>query len=603
MGSRKNAKCKKKCNSCDLLVPNELLSALLSWSQREEIRKMDLSITSKITRFICPSVLPTTSIPETKDGKTKECEERVCTVAVANLLPSSRVNNLVPTNSILYGTSYCQVLAFFNLVLDLSNKDLLRLQNKYCIDYPWAVKYNADRLGNNKRQQYFPVMIVFVKTAKELSFWIKRAAVWGLTPSIRSGAHSYENFGSSGSIILDLSYLTLACGKQIVVNRKTRTVEVSPGVRLGPLYAAAEAKGVQIVGGICPSVCAGGLVLGGGISFFIRERGYSLDSLLEADIVLASGEIVTASPTRHPELFRAIKGAGWAGLGAISRYKLQGYKAQKLVFYTYQFDAATQGARLLEQMQKMFDTAPERLSAILGSVAAGPNAIFLVQGVYRPTSTKKKKCGCSVEPSEEEAIAEFQAVIDQFLFSQLSPPIAPGVSAVLYLKWTEIDTALGFLAPFLPLYKARSLYVKNNIIHAPQLQLLINELLAPPTELWGNLIMGQQFFIFGGRVNEIPPTSSMMTARQGTICWSQMSTYYDNPNDEAKAFDFENTIYNTFLSIGGTTFADPNCPDLLLGPQYPELYWNDVPFLIAVRQKYDPNGLFTFPQSIPPNQP
>jgi hypothetical protein len=51
-----------------------------------------------------------------------------------------------------------------------------------------------------------------------------------------------------------------------------------------------------------------GLLLGGGLSFLSGAHGFSVDSLVEADVVLVNGDLITASATnQYNDLFRALK--------------------------------------------------------------------------------------------------------------------------------------------------------------------------------------------------------------------------------------------------------------------------------------------------------
>lgn len=56
----------------------------------------------------------------------------------------------------------------------------------------------------------------------------------------------------------------------------------------------------------------GGLTLGGGYGWLTPKFGLVIDNLLEVELVLADGNIVTASEIENQDLFWAAKGAGSA---------------------------------------------------------------------------------------------------------------------------------------------------------------------------------------------------------------------------------------------------------------------------------------------------
>lgn len=70
------------------------------------------------------------------------------------------------------------------------------------------------------------------------------------------------------------------------------------------------------------SVGVGGLILGGGISFFSPRVGLVCDNVLNYEIVLASGEIANINATSNKDLFRALKG-GSNNFGIVTRFDMK----------------------------------------------------------------------------------------------------------------------------------------------------------------------------------------------------------------------------------------------------------------------------------------
>lgn len=64
------------------------------------------------------------------------------------------------------------------------------------------------------------------------------------------------------------------------------------------------------VTGLAECVSVAGPLLGGGHSLLQNQYGYSLDGLVSARVVLASGKIVEASRAKNADLFWALQGAG-----------------------------------------------------------------------------------------------------------------------------------------------------------------------------------------------------------------------------------------------------------------------------------------------------
>ena len=105
--------------------------------------------------------------------------------------------------------------------------------------------------------------------------------------------------------MIDLSLL-----KDIEVDPEARTVRVGGGCTWGEVDAATGEHGLATPSGIISTTGVGGLTLGGGLGHLTRKCGLAIDNLLEAEMVLASGERVSASADEHPDLYWAIRGGG-----------------------------------------------------------------------------------------------------------------------------------------------------------------------------------------------------------------------------------------------------------------------------------------------------
>jgi hypothetical protein len=101
------------------------------------------------------------------------------------------------------------------------------------------------------------------------------------------------------------------------------------------------------------SVGVGGLSLHGGYGLISRSKGLTLDNILEAEVVLANSSVVTASATKNPDLFYALRGAG-AAFGIVTNFKFKTFTAPEsnIVFqYNVNPSSATQLATIITALQ------------------------------------------------------------------------------------------------------------------------------------------------------------------------------------------------------------------------------------------------------------
>ena len=99
-----------------------------------------------------------------------------------------------------------------------------------------------------------------------------------------------------------------------------KVMEVLGGNQWGEVYELMTEKEVVVVGGGALTVgAAGGFLQGGGHSANSPKLGLAVDNLLEADIVIADGTLLTTNKCWHTDLFWAIRGGGGGTFGIVTR--------------------------------------------------------------------------------------------------------------------------------------------------------------------------------------------------------------------------------------------------------------------------------------------
>ena len=142
----------------------------------------------------------------------------------------------------------------------------------------------------------------------------------GIPIAVRGGGHNGGGLGlCDGGMVIDLSGI-----KFVRVDTSDNTVRVGGGNLWGEVDHATHAFGLAVPAGIISSTGVGGLTLGGGVGHLSRKYGLTIDNLLEADMVLADGSVVTVNAEQEPDLFWAIRGGG-GNFGIVTSFKFQAH--------------------------------------------------------------------------------------------------------------------------------------------------------------------------------------------------------------------------------------------------------------------------------------
>lgn len=97
-----------------------------------------------------------------------------------------------------------------------------------------------------------------------------------------------------------------------------KAIKMGGGVQGFEAYRAANAIGLAVTGGQCPTVgLAGGYSQGGGHSPLASKYGLAADQALEWEVVDGSGNLLRASRTENSDLFWALSGGGGGTYGVV----------------------------------------------------------------------------------------------------------------------------------------------------------------------------------------------------------------------------------------------------------------------------------------------
>lgn len=166
--------------------------------------------------------------------------------------------------------------------------------------------YENERKVYNGMIDRKPVMIVKCRDVADVIACVNFGRDNKILTAIRSGGHNAGGLGlCDDGLVIDMSLM-----KGIRVDLKSNTVRADGGVLLGDLDHATQAFGKAVPSGILSTTGISGLSLGGGVGHLSRAYGLSIDSLLEVDIVLASGKLVIANEKENSDLFWAVQGGG-----------------------------------------------------------------------------------------------------------------------------------------------------------------------------------------------------------------------------------------------------------------------------------------------------
>jgi hypothetical protein len=290
--------------------------------------------------------------------------------------------------------------------------------------------YDEARAVYNAMIDKRPALIARCADADDVATAVGFARNHGLLLAVRGGGHNGAGLGTcDDGVVIDLSLL-----KDVEVDPGNKTVRVGGGCVWSEVDAATNEHGLATPSGIISTTGVGGLTLGGGLGHLTRKYGLTIDNLLEAELVLASGERVRASSGENPDLFWAIRGGG-GNFGVVTSFTFRLHEVGTVIGGPT-FWPVEQGTEILSAYREFLPSAPRELNGFFAFHTVPPGPPFPEEIHMR------KVCGvvwCYVG-AEQDAAAAMAPLLDAVpapLMHGVAPmphPMLQGAFDALYPK-------------------------------------------------------------------------------------------------------------------------------------------------------------------------
>lgn len=247
----------------------------------------------------------------------------------------------------------------------------LRPQVRGSLILPGEGEFDAVRKVYNGMFDRRPSVIVRCRDTADVVVAVRFARAHHVPLVAKGGGHSVAGASTiDGGMLVDLSPMR---GVTVDTTRKIATVQA--GALWGDVDHATQLYGFAIPGGFVSTTGVAGFTLGGGIAWTSRKLGLACDSLVSAEMVTASGEIVEVSEKSRPELLWALRGAG-SSFGIVTTFRFRLQRVGPRVYGGFRVFPGDRARELLRLAADLNGRTPNELN-VLTVLTTAPPAPFI----------------------------------------------------------------------------------------------------------------------------------------------------------------------------------------------------------------------------------
>jgi FAD/FMN-containing dehydrogenase len=421
-----------------------------------------------------------------------------------------------------------------------------------------------------------PAVIARCRGTSDVVSAVRFAQELGIATAVRGGGHGIAGYAVvDDGIVIDLSLMR---GTQ--VDPTAQTIKLEGGCLNEDLDRDSQAHGFAVTGGFVSTTGIAGLTLGGGIGHLMRAFGLSIDSLVECEVVTASGDLVVASESENSDLFWGLRGGG-GNFGIVTSFEYKLHRLEPPVLAGMVAWPLSEGRQVLRFLREFLAEAPDEVGVIGNLRLAPPLPVVPPEWHGKPIVALVLTYAGPVKEGEEVLRP----------VRELGSPI---IDAVVPKPYVEHQKAFDAALPH-----GRHYYWKSH-----RLPPLSDEMIEIIVEHAGKItspLSTVGLFCFGGAVARVPSDATAFPNRDAAHDINIVASWMPDDPEPARHKAWVRGFFDALTPYSRgvyVNFTSDDAADRVRSAAYGPEKWAR---LVALKRKYDPTNFFRLNANIAPD--
>jgi len=224
-----------------------------------------------------------------------------------------------------------------------------------------------------------PRLIARCTSAIDVQAALAYARERNLIVAVRGGGHSTPGHSScDGGIVIDTGPM-----KSVAIDAERHTGRFGAGLTWGELDAATQEHGLAVTGGRVTHTGIAGLTLGSGSGWLERKYGPTCANLISAEVVTADGRILRASADQNADLLWGLKGAG-GNFGVVTEFEYRLHPVGPILYAGMVLHPRGVATDLARCYRDFMADAPDEIGGGLALLTAPPEEFVPAEARGKP---------------------------------------------------------------------------------------------------------------------------------------------------------------------------------------------------------------------------